>query len=78
VASGVANCGVVTGTTGQASFGTTGDDPGAGAANKIDHRSGGLRLGAATNPLVNTATATDPASPPAPSDSDEPLWLLCR
>jgi uncharacterized repeat protein (TIGR01451 family) len=72
VATGSASCGTVTGTTGQTSFGTTGATVGAGAGNSLTFTVPvSFAPGMVTNPLVNTATATDPASPPATgSDSD--------
>ena len=72
VASGTSNCGTVTGTTGQASFGTTGATVAAGAGNALTFTVPvAFASSLTTNPLVNTATATDPASPPASgSDSD--------
>ncbi|MEO8674409.1 MAG: hypothetical protein ABI569_02455 [Casimicrobiaceae bacterium] len=72
LASGVATCGVVTGTTGQTSFGATGATIAAGAGNTLTFTVPvAFAVGMTTNPLVNTATATDPASPPATgSDSD--------
>ena len=72
VASGVANCGTVTGTTGQTSFGTTGATVGAGAGNSLTFTVPvAFASGLITNPLINTATVTDPTSPPASaSDSD--------
>ena len=72
VASGTANCGTVTGTTGQTTFGTTGATIAAGAGNSLTFTVPvSFAAGMVTNPLVNTATATDPASPPATgSDSD--------
>jgi uncharacterized repeat protein (TIGR01451 family) len=66
VPTGAATCGAVTGTTGQSTFGTTGATIGAGGANKIVFTVPvAFASGMSTNPLVNTATATDPASPPA-------------
>ena len=63
-ASGAATCGVVTGTTGQTSFGTTGATIAAGAGNGLTFSAPvSFASGMLTNPLVNTATATDPASP---------------
>ena len=72
VATGTSACGVVTGTTGQSTFGTTGATVGAGAGNSLTFTVPvAFAPGMTTNPLVNTATATDPASPPATgSDSD--------
>jgi uncharacterized repeat protein (TIGR01451 family) len=72
VASGASNCGTVTGTTGQTSFGTTGATVVAGAGNQLTFTVPvAFAPAMSTNPLVNTATATDPASPPATgSDSD--------
>ena len=72
VPAGAATCGTVTGTTGQTSLGTTGATLGAGAGNSLTFSAPvAFAAGMVTNPLVNTATATDPASPPASgSDSD--------
>ncbi len=72
VASGGATCGVVTGTTGQTSFGTTGATIAAGAGNQLTFTVPiAFAPAMTTNPLVNTATATDPSSPPATAlDSD--------
>ena len=72
VAAGTANCGTVTGTTGQTSFGTTGATVGAGAGNSLTFTVPvAFASGLITNPLINTVTVTDPTSPPASaSDSD--------
>ena len=60
VASGTANCGTVTGTTGQTSFGATGASVAVGAGNSIVFTVPvAFATGMTTNPLVNTATATD-------------------
>ena len=70
VAAGAATCGTVTGTSGQTSFGTTGATIAAGAGNSLTITVPVAYASAmTTNPLVNTATATDPASPNA-SGSD--------
>jgi len=60
VANGTSTCGTVTGTTGQTSFGTTGARVDAGGANTIVFTVPvAFAAGMSTNPLVNTATATD-------------------
>jgi uncharacterized repeat protein (TIGR01451 family) len=72
VATGVASCGTVTGTSGQTSFGSTGAMVGAGAGNKLTF-SAPVAFSAAlvANPLVNTVSVTSPSSPSASaSDSD--------
>ena len=72
VASGTAACGSVTGTTGQTSFGTTGASIGATAADKLVFTVPvQFASGMTTDPLVNTATATDlAASGPAARRAD--------
>jgi len=76
VASGTANCGTVTGSTGQTSLGTTGASIGAGAGNSLVFTAPvAFASGMTTDPLVNTATATDlaasgPGSTATGSDSD--------
>ena len=73
VASGSANCGTVTGTSGQASLGTTGASIAAGAGNSLTFTAPvAFASDLNTNPLVNTVTVTDPASatPATASDSD--------
>ena len=63
-AAGTATCGSVTGTAGQGSFGTTGATIGAGAGNSLTFTVPVAYASAmTTDPLVNTATATDPAEP---------------
>ena len=63
VATGAANCGTVTGTTGQNAFGSTGASVGPGAANKLVLT---VPVAFATSmvadPIINSATATDVAS----------------
>ena len=76
VAGGTANCGTVTGTTGQTSFGTTGAIVAVGAGNSLVFTVPvAFATGMTTDPLVNTATATDlgasgPGSSASGSDSD--------
>ncbi len=76
VASGTAACGSVTGTTGQTSFGTTGASIGNAAADKLVFTVPvTFGSGMTTDPLVNTADATDlaasgPGSNASGSDSD--------
>jgi len=75
VATGTANCGTVTGAAGQGSFGTTGAAIAAGAGHSLTFTVPVAYASAmTTNPLVNTATATDPASPNA-SGSDSSARL---
>ncbi len=63
---GTANCGIVTGTTGQTSFGATGAAVAAGGGNALTFTIPvAYAVTLVTDPLVNTATATDPASPNA-------------
>ena len=63
VASGTAGCGTVTGTTGQTSFGTTGASIAAGAGNNLVFTVPvAFASGMTTDPLDNTATATDLAA----------------
>ncbi|MEO6566480.1 MAG: hypothetical protein ABIO63_10655, partial [Casimicrobiaceae bacterium] len=70
VATGTANCGTVTGTAGQGSFGTTGATIAAGAGHALNFTVPVAYASTmTTSPLVNMATATDPASPNA-SGSD--------
>ncbi len=72
-ASGAATCGTVTGTAGQASFGTIGATIDAGAGNALVFTVPvAFAAGLTTNPLVNTATATDPDAllPAQGQDSD--------
>ena len=73
VAAGSANCGAVTGATGQSSFGATGAAIAAGAGNSLTFTSPvAFASNMTTDPLVNTVTVTDPASasPATGSDSD--------
>jgi len=71
---GTANCGSVSGTAGQTSFGTTGASIAAGAGNSIVFTIPvAYASSLTTNPLTNTANATAPSSPPASgSDSSTP------
>jgi uncharacterized repeat protein (TIGR01451 family) len=71
-ASGSANCGTVTGASGASQFGTTGATVPAGAANKLTFTVPvAFASSLTTDPLVNTVTASDPASPTrTASDSD--------
>ncbi|MCC7327773.1 MAG: DUF11 domain-containing protein [Burkholderiales bacterium] len=66
VTAGSANCGSVTGVAGAGSFGATGASIAAGTGNSLTFT---VPVAYASNmtadPLTNTATATDPASPPA-------------
>ena len=63
VAHGTSTCGTVTGTTGQASFGTTGARINAGAGNPLEFTVPvAFAPGMTADPLVNTATVTDLAS----------------
>ncbi len=67
---GAAGCGTVTGTSGQTSFGATGAAIAGGAGNALIFTVPvAYAVTLATSPLVNTATAADPASPNA-SGSD--------
>ncbi|MGH8850912.1 MAG: beta strand repeat-containing protein [Casimicrobiaceae bacterium] len=60
VASGSASCGSVSGTSGQTTFGATGARIGAGAGNALVFTAPvSFTAGMATDPLDNTATATD-------------------
>ena len=72
VPAGSASCGTVTGASGDASFGATGAAIPAGAGNSLTFTAPVAFAASLTaNPLVNTVTATDPASAPATaSDSD--------
>ena len=73
VAAGSANCGTVTGTTGQMSFGTTGASINAGAGNSLTFSAPVAFASSLTsNPLINTVTVADPASgsPVTGSDSN--------
>jgi uncharacterized repeat protein (TIGR01451 family) len=70
-ANGVANCGTVTGSNGQLAFGTTGATLGAGTGDSLVFTVPvAFAPGMTTNPLVNTATATDPAATLPASGSD--------
>jgi len=70
-ANGVATCGTVTGSNGQASFGTTGATLGAGAGDSLVFTVPvTFAPGMTANPLVNTATATDTATGATASGSD--------
>ena len=63
VANGSASCGTVTGGIGQTSFGTTGASVGADAGNSLVFTVPvAFAPGMTTDPLVNTATATDLAT----------------
>ncbi|MFO1316169.1 MAG: hypothetical protein U1F58_11255 [Burkholderiales bacterium] len=71
VANGIATCGTVTGTSGQAAFGATGAGIGAGAGNSLVFTAPvAFAATLADDPLVNTATATDVASGATASGSD--------
>ena len=71
VASGASSCGTVTGTAGQASFGATGAVVVPGAANVLTFTMPvAFAAGLATDPLVNTASATDASSGASGSGSD--------
>ncbi len=71
VAAGSANCGTVTGTTGQTSLGTTGASIAAGAGNSLTFTVPvAFASSLTTNPLVNTVTVTDPASASPVTGSD--------
>jgi uncharacterized repeat protein (TIGR01451 family) len=72
VPAGTADCGTVTGSAGQTSFGATGASIGAGAGNSLTFTAPvAYSAGMTTNPLVNTATASDGAQPPvSATDSD--------
>ena len=76
VASGTASCGSVTGAAGQTSFGTTGASIAAGAGNSLVFTVPvAFASGMTTDPLDNTATATDlaasgPGSTATATDSD--------
>ena len=71
VAGGTSSCGTVTGTAGQTSFGATLATVGMGAANAIVFAAPvAFAPGLSTNPLVNTAAATDLASGASASGSD--------
>ncbi len=68
---GTSSCGTVTGTTGQTNFGATAARVNAGAANAIVFTVPvAFAAGMTTNPLINTATATDVASGITANGSD--------
>ena len=70
MAAGSADCGTVSGMAGQTSLGATGASIPAGAGNSLTFTAPvSFAADLTSNPLTNTATATDPASPPA-SGSD--------
>lgn len=70
VTAGTASCGSVSGTAPQGSFGATGASIAAGAGNSLTFTVPvAYASNLTTDPLTNTATATDPASPSA-SGSD--------
>lgn len=71
VPNGVALCGTVTGTAGQAALGTTGAAIAAGAGNSLVFSAPvAFAANLDSNPLVNTATASDLASGATASGSD--------
>ena len=71
VASGTATCGTVTGISGSATFTATGATIAAGAGNRLVFTLPvQFASGMKTNPLVNIATASDPASASVASASD--------
>jgi uncharacterized repeat protein (TIGR01451 family) len=72
VPAGTADCGTVSGSAGQASFGATGASIDAGGGNALTFTAPVAYAAAmTTNPLVNTVTASDGAHPPvSASDSD--------
>ncbi|HMC70205.1 MAG TPA: hypothetical protein VKJ07_13705, partial [Mycobacteriales bacterium] len=71
VAAGSASCGSVTGLAGQTSFGTTGASIAAGAGNSLKFTAPvAFAAGMTTDPLVNTATASDVPSTANGSGSD--------
>jgi uncharacterized repeat protein (TIGR01451 family) len=79
VATGAALCGTVTGTSGQTNFAATGASIGAGIGNSLAFSVPvQFAAGLATNPLVNTATATDvpTGATGSGSDSDARATLL--
>ena len=74
---GAATCGTVTGTIGQTSFGATGATLGAGAANALTFTVPvAFAADLTTNPLVNTATATDVPTGATASGSDSDALAL--
>jgi uncharacterized repeat protein (TIGR01451 family) len=76
VASGTSSCGTVTGVTGQTNFGATAARVNAGAANAIVFTVPvAFATGMTTDPLINTATATDLASGIAANGSDSDTLL---
>ena len=73
VPTGAATCGSVVGATGASAFGTTAATIAAGAGNQLTFIAPvKFAAGMTTNPLINTATASDPAAgvPVSASDSD--------
>ncbi len=71
VATGSASCGTVTGLAGQTSIGTTGAQIEAGPGNSLVFTAPvAFAAGMTTDPLVNTATATDVVSAASGSDAD--------
>ena len=71
LANGTSSCGTITGTTGQTSFGATAARINVGAGNALVFTAPvAFASGMSTNPLVNTATATDVASGATASGSD--------
>ena len=71
VATGLANCGVIAGATGASSFSATGATITAGAGNKLVY-SLPVKFSTTltTNPLINSASASDPAATSVASVSD--------
>ena len=70
-ATGAATCGTVTGATGGTSFGTTAATLAAGAGNALTFTVPvSFAASLATDPLINTVTATDPSAPGPVSASD--------
>ena len=71
VAAGAATCGAVTGSAGGTVFTATGATIAAGAGNRLVYTLPvKFAVGMTTNPLVNIATASDPASVSVASASD--------
>ncbi len=76
VATGTSSCGTVTGVTGQPSFGATAARVDAGAGNAIVFTVPvAFAAGMTTDPLINTATATDLASGITANGSDSDTLL---
>ncbi len=74
MAIGTANCGVVIGTTGQSSFGTTGAAIAAGAGNSLVFTAPvAFAPGLATDPLDNTATVVDVLSGASGASTDSDI-----